>query len=130
MCQASQCRKGCIVSLGGQFVPLTNSCPLMVKGRTNCNLCQTNLAKTPSWLSRMVFNVRLGLRRFAPFSLPPRAIIDRSKSAQRKLSAFASVVIRLEFYILLHFEEKSSILRRLLKICKVLYISKIRSYIY
>lgn len=39
-------------------------------------------------------------------------------------------MIRLEFHILLHFEEKSSILRRLIKICKALYISKIRSYIY
>ena len=69
----------------------------------------------------------LGLRRFAPFSLPPRAIIDRSKSsscacrtvfsrayspyesklstayihtkksAQLTLSAFALVVIRLGF---------------------------------
>jgi hypothetical protein len=27
----------------------------------------------------MVFNVRLGLRRFAPFSLPPRAIIDQKQ---------------------------------------------------
>ena len=75
----------------------------------------------------MVFDVRLGLRRFAPFSLPPRAIIDQShssscacrtafferhrplqeqaldgplpheKSAQLSLSAFALVVIRLGF---------------------------------
>ena len=28
----------------------------------------------------MAFNVGLGLRRFAPFSLPPQAIIDQSKS--------------------------------------------------
>ena len=46
-------------------------------------------------MSRMAINVRLGLRRFAPFSLPPRAIIDQSKSAQRMLGAFALVVIRL-----------------------------------
>ena len=27
-----------------------------------------------------LFNVLLGLRRFAPFSLPPRAIIDQAKA--------------------------------------------------
>ena len=27
-----------------------------------------DLTKTPSWISRMTFNSRLGLRRFAPFS--------------------------------------------------------------
>jgi hypothetical protein len=29
----------------------------------------------------MAFNSRLGLRRFAPFSLPPRAITKKSKAA-------------------------------------------------
>lgn len=56
----------------------------------------------------------------------------QTKNTARLLlvSCIFRLVIRLEFYILLHFEEKSSILRRLLKICKALYISKICSYIY
>lgn len=91
----------------------------------------------------MAFDVRLGLRRFAPFSLPPRAIIDQSKStscasaglffarhrplqeqaldgplpheksAQLALSAFALVVIRLGFGRITRNPDESSVLRGL-----------------
>ena len=50
--------------------------------------------KKASLMSRVTFNAMLGLRRCAPFSLPPRAIIDQGKSDQLALSAFALIVIR------------------------------------